>query len=266
MINFNRAYAVFLRYMILLWGNPQRLVQIFVWGSFDVILWGFLTRYLNAVGSAGFSFVPTLLGGIILSDFLSRVQQGTTTPALEDIWSSNLLNYFASPLRIGEYIVGLIGAAIVTTTLSMTVMLLIAMFFGFSIVTYGFSLAGFVLVLFLFGVCLGTVGAAIVLRYGPSSEWFIWPMVYVLTPFIGVFYPLSVLPQWMHAISYLLPPSYVFEGMRAVVIGTPSSLPPLWIGMVLAVVDVALAALFFRRMYRTVVRLGLLARYSAEGA
>ena len=264
-MNFRRAYAVFFRYTLLLWGNPQRLVQIFVWGSFDVILWGFLTKYLNGVGNAGFSFVPTLLGGIILSDFLSRVQQGTATPALEDIWSSNLLNYFASPLKVSEYILGLISSAILTTILAMTVMLSIATMFGFSILSYGLSLSLFVLILFLFGIALGIIAAAIVLRYGPSSEWFIWPMVYVLTPFVGVFYPIAVLPHWMRAIAAILPPSYVFEGMRGIVLGAPSSLPSILFGVILSCVYVVLAGIFFRFIFRTVVRYGLLARYSAEG-
>jgi len=147
----------------------------------------------------------------------------------------------------------------------MGIMLALASLFGFSILSYGLSLGGFLVILFLFGIALGIIAAAIVLRYGPSSEWFIWPMVYVLTPFVGVFYPLSVLPQWMQLISHILPPSYVFEGMREIVLGTPPSTLPLWVGILLACLYVGLASLFFVRIYRTVVRLGLLARFSAEG-
>ena len=94
--------------------------------------------------------------------------------------------------------------------------------FGLSFFAYGVALAPFLLVLFLTGIALGVAGAALVLRLGPASEWFIWPIPMLVSPFAGVFYPLAILPGWMQAIAALLPPSYVFEGMRAVVAGEPA--------------------------------------------
>ena len=120
--------------------------------------------------------------------------------------------------------------------------------------------------LFLFGIALGIAGAAIVLRLGPASEWFIWPIPAMISPFVGVFYPLSTLPQWMHYIAYLLPPSYVFEAMRAIILGKPYSSSLLLWGIALAGVYILLAGGFFIRVYRYAVRTGLLARYSAESA
>jgi ABC-2 type transport system permease protein len=264
-MDIRRIFAIFIRYMMLLRDSPQRLMMIFVWGSLDVVLWGFITKYLNAVGNAQFSFVPALLGAVILLDFLSRVQQGTATPVLEDIWSNNLLNFFASPLKIGEYVIGLVLCSVVTTALALSAMAGIALFaFGFSLFDFGLMLFGFLFVLFLFGVTMGVIGSAIVLRFGPSAEWFVWPMMVVLSPFMGVFYPISVLPAWMQMVSHALPPSYVFEGMRALVLGTPISPSTLVIGAGLGLLYIILAQMFFVRVYRTVVRQGLLARYSAE--
>ena len=135
----SRAYAIFLRYMILLWSTPQRFFQILIWGSLDVVIFGYLTKYLGSV-SSGFNVVSTILGGIILLDILTRFQQGTSTPVLEDIWSNNLINYFASPLRISEYVLGLVGSSIVTTVLATTVMLAVAyLVFGFSPLVLGTS-------------------------------------------------------------------------------------------------------------------------------
>ena len=37
-------------------------------------------------------------------------------------------------------------------------------------------------------------------------EWFVWPIPALLSPFAGVFYPLSTLPHWMQVIAHLLPP------------------------------------------------------------
>lgn len=125
-------------------------------------------------------------------------------------------------------------------------------------------LVPFLLVLFLFGIALGIFGAAVVLRLGPSAEWFVWPIPAVVSPFAGVFYPLSTLPEWMRAVSLLLPPSYVFEGMRTIVAGGAFSGTTLLWGVGLALLDILLACWFFTRIHRYAVRTGLIARYSAE--
>ena len=94
----------------------------------------------------------------------------------------------------------------------------------------GSALAPFLMVLFLTGIALGVAASALVLRLGPASEWLIWPIPMMISPFAGVFYPIAILPGWMRAIARILPPSYVFEGMRAVVAGEPPPWDRLAIG------------------------------------
>jgi ABC-2 type transport system permease protein len=125
-------------------------------------------------------------------------------------------------------------------------------------------MAAFLAVLFVFGISLGIFGSALVLRFGPASEWLLWPLPALLSPFAAVFYPLAVLPRWMQWVSTALPPAYVFEGMRALL--TQQSFPGMRLleGSLLAVLELLLAAYFYGRVYRRAVRTGLLARYSAE--
>jgi ABC-2 type transport system permease protein len=116
----------------------------------------------------------------------------------------------------------------------------------------------------VFGISLGIFASAIVLRLGPASEWLLWPLPALLSPFAAVFYPLAVLPPWMQAVSRALPPSYVFEGMRALLAGQPFPGILLLQGSLVAALELLLAANFYGRVYRHAVRTGLLARYSAE--
>ena len=139
-----------------------------------------------------------------------------------------------------------------------------ALGFGFTVLGYGLMLIPFLLILFLCGIALGIFASAVVLRLGPASEWFVWPIPAVLSPFVGVFYPLSTLPEWMQLLAYLLPPSYVFEGMRAVLGVGEFAGSTLLIGAGLALLYTVLAGVFFARVYRHAVRTGLIARYSAE--
>jgi ABC-2 type transport system permease protein len=261
----SRACAVMLRQVYLLRGSPARVLPLFAWVAIDIVLWGFITRYLSAIASPGFHLVPALLGAVLLWDFLTRVMQGVTMAFFEDVWSRNFLNIFATPLRISEYLSGLVATAICTSLIGLVVMLLVAsLAFGLSFASYGIALAPFLLILFVSGVALGIFGSGIVLRLGPASEWLIWPIPAVLSPFVGVFYPLSTLPGWMWPISQALAPSYVFEGMRQVVAGQGAPMDKLALGAALSVLYLVLACLFFARVHRYAIRTGLIARYSAE--
>src|SRR5580658_1209244 len=219
-MSLRRTAAIVLRQYYLLRGSPTRVLPLFVWVTVDIILWGFITRYLNSVASSGINFVPALLGAVLLWDFFIRVMQGVTTAFFEDVWSRSLLNVFASPIKIPEYLAGLVISSIITSAAGLAVMQILAStIFGLSFFKYGAALVPFLLVLFLFGIALGVVGCAIVLRFGPSAEWLVWPIPALLSPFAAVFYPLAALPVWMRFVARLLPPSYVFEGLRAIVGG-----------------------------------------------
>jgi ABC-2 type transport system permease protein len=242
-----------------------RLLPTFAWVAIDIVIWGFLSRYLNSVSGNHANFVPSLLGAVLFWDFCTRIMQGVTTAFFEDMWSRNFLNLFATPLSISEYVTGLVLTSVATSLIGLLAMLVLATsVFGLSFFSLGLMLIPFVLVLFLFGVALGVMASGMVLRLGPASEWLVWPMPALISPFIGVYYPLSTLPGWMQAVGYLFPPSYVFEGMRALVNGEPSSVTALLTGAALAVIQLLLAGYFFARVFRYTVRTGLLARYSAE--
>ncbi|HEU0198208.1 MAG TPA: ABC transporter permease [Nevskiaceae bacterium] len=258
--------AIVLRQWALMRGSPTRVIPLFAWVMVDIALWGFITRYLDSLGShGGMQFIPSFLGAVLLWDFFSRVMQGVTTAFFEDLWSRNFLNLFATPLTIAEYVCGLVLTSILTSVLGLIVMLALAIgFFGLNFFSLGVLLVPFLLVLFLFGIALGVFASALVLRFGPASEWLVWPIPAVLAPFAGVFYPLSVLPGWMQVVGHLLAPSYVFEGLRGVLAGHGVSLTLLGVGLALAAVEVLLAGWFFARVYRYAVGSGLLARYSAE--
>jgi len=191
--------------------------------------------------------------------------QGVTMAFFEDVWSRNFINVFATPLLISEYLTGLVLTSVATSLVGLVVMLLLATWlFGLPFFALGLLLLPFLLVLFLFGIGLGVLASALVLRLGPASEWLVWPIPALLSPFVGVFYPLATLPPWMRAIGHALPPSYVFENMRSVVAGHGYSGSGLLIAIALALLDILLAAWLFTVIHRYAVRSGLLARYSAE--
>ena len=260
-----RAFAVTLRHLYLIRGSLSRVLPIFAWVTIDMILWGFITRYLSTLGTPGLTIGSALLGAVVCWGFFGRVMHGVSMAFFEDVWSRNFLNVFASPLSIIEYLAGLTLSSVITSCVALIVLLFAsALFFDLSLLQYGLPLALSLFTLFVFGIALGIAGSALVLRFGPPAEWFIWPIPALIAPFAGVFYPQSVLPEWMQAVARIFPPTYVFEHLRDLVAGSPVNAVAALPALGLAVVQVLLAGLLFRHVYTVAVRSGLIARYSAE--
>src|SRR5436305_3634273 len=125
-MRFSRFIAILVRQFYLYRGSPARIMSLFAWIAIDIVLWGFISRYLNSVASPGFDFVPVLLGAVLLWDFFTRVMQGVTMAFFEDVWSRNFLNIFASPLTITEYLAGLVFTSITTSAVGLVVMVVLA--------------------------------------------------------------------------------------------------------------------------------------------
>ena len=264
-MDLRRSAAIVLRQCYLLRGSPARVLSLFAWLAIDMVLWGFMSRYLNTVATQELNFVPVLLGAVLLWDFFIRVMQGITMVFFEDVWSRNFLNLFASPISVTEYLAGLILSSIATSSAGLLFMLAMAVgLFHLPLSVYGAAVLPLLFTLFLFGIALGIVAGAILLRLGPSAEWLVWPIPALISPFVGVFYPLKILPAWMQNIAKVLPPSYVFESLRAVTQGRGFAPLSLAASSILAVGYILVAVWIFVRTYKHTLRTGLLARYSAE--
>src|SRR6185437_5838101 len=62
---------------------------------------------------------------------------------------------------------------------------------------------------------IGLVCSGLVLRYGLAAESLVWTIVFLMQPLACIFYPLAVLPRPLQFLASILPPTYVFEGLRA---------------------------------------------------
>ncbi len=263
-MNLRPVYAIIYRYFSILKGSPDRVMGLYIWMFIELVQWGFISSYLTKVVSS-FNALSVFLGAVLLSSFSSRVMLNINMTFFEDMWARNLLNLFASPMRVTHYLAGLILCGITTSFVGLLMALVAAAWvFGFSLLSYGPALPAFIFILFLFGIALGILGCAIVLARGSSAEWFIWPIPALIVPFVGVYYPIATLPPWMQAVASILPPSYVFEGVRGALAGKPVNVTDLSLGICLALGYIVIAGFIFYRVYTNAMRSGLIARYSAE--
>jgi ABC-2 type transport system permease protein len=88
-------------------------------------------------------------------------------------------------------------------------------FFDFNLYGIGFPLIAFFCNLIFTSWSVGIFVSGLVLRYGLGAESVVWTLMFGLMPLACVYYPVAVLPYWLQHVAWLLPPTYVFEGMRA---------------------------------------------------
>ncbi|OGY90569.1 MAG: hypothetical protein A3B30_00930 [Candidatus Komeilibacteria bacterium RIFCSPLOWO2_01_FULL_52_15] len=267
-MHLSRIYAIFIRQWFLMKSNPSRLASIFMWTFLMILQWGLISKYVGTFGGSTFNYVTVTLGAIILWEFTNRLQIGVMLSFLEDIWSMNLINFFASPLTIAEYVGGLVITSVVTGLAAFLVMVLFSGFgFGYNVFVIGLLLVPFMLILFVFGVAMGIFVAGIIFRLGPSAEWLGWPIPMILSIFSGVFYPVATMPSALQVIAHVLPTSYVFESIRLLLATGSFSFQigfNLIVGGLLALVYLAATYAFFVKIYRHNLRTGSIARFSAE--
>jgi len=91
-------------------------------------------------------------------------------------------------------------------------------FFGFNLWALGIALAAFFANLILTSWSIGIFVAGLLLRNGLGAESMAWTIMFLFLPLTCVYYPVTVLPEWLQYVAWALPPTYVFEGMRALLI------------------------------------------------
>ena len=214
-----RVAAMVLRYWYLLRSSWPRLLELIYWPAVQMLMWGFLQQYVNANASAFARAGGTFIGAVLLWDILFRGQLGFSVSFLEEMWARNLGNLMISPLRPSEFVSALMVMSVVRLAIGMVpVSLLAVAFFGFNVWSLGLALAAFFVNLILTSWAIGIFVSGLVLRNGLGAENLAWTIMFIFLPLTCVYYPVATLPSWLQVIAWTLPPTYVFEGMRALLI------------------------------------------------
>jgi ABC-2 type transport system permease protein len=215
-IALHRINAMVLRYWYLLVSSWPRMLELIYWPALQIITWGFLQSYISQ--NAGFFAQAggTLIGAVILWDILFRGQLGFSISFLEEMWARNLGNLMMSPLKPIEFLISLMVMSLIRLAIGIVPMIVLAIvFFKFNLFGLGLPLVAFFCNLIFTSWSIGIFVSGLVLRNGLGAESIVWTLMFGLMPLACVYYPVSVLPYWLQLVAWCLPPTYVFEGMRA---------------------------------------------------
>ena len=258
-MNPNRVIAMVWRHVYLYRRSWTRLVELVYWPAMELFVWGFLTIYLRGLGPGLPDFVALFLGGLILWDVLFRSQIGVSLAFLEEIWSRNLANLFASPLTPLEFVTGQVIVALARTIIASLFMALLAvLLYHYNVFAMGLSLVAFFINLLIMGWSIGLLVSALILRFGQGAESLAWAVIFLFQPVAAVFYPVSVLPGWLQPVAWATPAAYVFEGLRAVLLAGRFDVGLLLGALALNAVYLLIGCAGFLGMFRVARRKGLL--------
>ena len=214
MLNFNRILAVALRYIVPSFGN--RIISIIYWLTLNIIIWGSTSVWIQQTAS-----IPHLLymiiSGFVLWQIVFRVNLETAKSLFEEITSQNLVNVFASPLKLSEWIAGVMLAGIFDTIIVLIFGSVISWYFyGINLFNLGISLLFSAILLMMSGWFIGFLICSILILKGKKAQDLVYSMGYIFTPFSCIYYSLNSQTGWIKAISSSLPTTYVFENIRYV--------------------------------------------------
>jgi ABC-2 type transport system permease protein len=212
-----RIGAMILRHVYLLRTSWPRLFELMYWPTIQMVLWGFITRYLMLSSSVIAQASGVLISAVLLWDVLFRGQLGFSLSFLEEIWSRNLANLSVSPLRPAEFLVALTVMSLIRTLIGILPATGLAIvFYDASIYELGLPLIAFFVNLLVMGWAIGMMVSALILRVGLGAESTAWLAIFLIAPVSAIYYPVAVLPEWLQVVAWCLPTAPVFEGMRAI--------------------------------------------------
>ena len=88
--------GLLLRYLYLYRRSAARIMGVLFWPVMDLLVWGFLTQYLQSVALP--ASILYLLGAVIFWDIFYSSQQAISLSITEEIWVRNILNIFVAPV------------------------------------------------------------------------------------------------------------------------------------------------------------------------
>lgn len=217
MSSLRRIWGLMYRHLALYRRSWPRLLELTYWPTLQMCIWGFTSSFIaSRMGMGGQVAAGLLLGGVLLWEVALRSQMGAAISFLEEIWSRNLGHVFVSPLRPWELVTALIAMSAIRMAIGVLPAVLLAWgLYAFNLFALGPVLILFTINLMMMGwwIALGVI--SLILRHGAGAEALAWSVLFGITPFAAVFYPVSVLPAVLQPVALALPAAHVFEGMRA---------------------------------------------------
>jgi ABC-2 type transport system permease protein len=242
-------------------------LAFFVWTVANTLTIAFIAKGVSAGGghlNVERETTSLLIGAVIWS-YLGMIFEILTETVAWERWEGTIEYTFMAPLSRAVHLGGMgLFAVLYGVIRTALLFVVVALFFGLH-----FHGADFATALVLLAVAsvsfvgLGMMTAVLPLispEKGAQLGFIAQGLLLVVS---GVYYPISVMPQWMQAIATISPATYALHGIRAAVLdgsGLAGVWGDVWPLLVLGAVTIPLGLLVFRAGERYAKRHGKLKR------
>lgn len=256
-MNLTRILGVFLRYFYVAKKGLHQLSDLFYWPLVDILIWG-MTSYWIKNQSHVDALPLILMTALIFWQITWRGSIDISVSLLQEFWHRNLVNLFSTPLKLSEWIAGMLLLSFCKLLITVTFgALCVYILFALNVFSVGWAFLPFGASLLIFGWTISFFASSLIIYWGHKVEVFAWMIAFLFAPFSAVFYPVSVLPGWAATIAWCLPTTYIFEGMRQIL--ATGSFPISYFGICIALnaVFLILSLTFFNFMFKKTCKKGL---------
>lgn len=249
-MSLTRVWGVFLRYLYNLKKGPQQLSDLLYWPLVDILLWGLTSIWIQTQSSAP-NLPLVLMTGLIFWQITWRGSVDISVSLLQEFWHRNLVNLFSTPLRVSEWIGGIIALCLCKLVITVSFgALAVYILYSLNVFSVGWAFLPFAASLLIFGWALGFFASSLIIYWGHQVEALAWMIGFLFAPFSAVFYPVNILPEWAQILAWCLPTTYIFEGMRAILNTGHFPQHYFWISLGLNALFITLALGCFGYMFK----------------
>lgn len=256
MISFSRINAVVLRHLLPNFRDPIRITDMLYYPFIDLVLFGFMAIASNS--SMDSSLFKSILSGISCWYLVYRSSLEIVKNLLMEIWDHHLTNLLATPLRTIELILGLMFLGLIQATFTFLYTLcIIWLIFNQNIFLLLFNIGPFLPFFIISGWILGLLVSSVILYFGKTAEALCWAVPWLFAVVSGAWFPLKLFPVAVQKIAFMFPMSYLFEGVRKIILEDNFSLNNLFMGSILSLGYFILVIILFIYMFNKSKQQGL---------
>lgn len=249
-MNWQRVLGVYFRYFYVMRKGLHHLSDLFYWPLVDILLWGLTSFWVQSQDFQVQNLPLILMTGLIFWQICWRGSVDISVCLLQEFWQRNLVNLFSTPLKISEWIAGLLllslGKLFITIGFASFAVYIL---YTLNVFTVGWAFLPFAALLLLFGWSVGFLSSSAIIYWGHTVEMFAWMTCALFAPFSAVFYPVAILPEWAQVISWCLPTTYIFEGMRSILYHGTFPMNYFWMSLGLNILFLAGTIFLFQFMF-----------------
>ncbi|HVX00907.1 MAG TPA: ABC transporter permease [Candidatus Babeliaceae bacterium] len=252
--------AVILRHLRLLRREPNRITMVLFWPLINIALFGFFGKWVQLQHEIP-HFHLALLLGVCLWQAINTMAVETGLTLLEELWSHNIINLFACPLRPAEWLSGIVSfASLITVFDLMYYTFIVKLFYGIPMLTFGPYLLLFGASLIFSGIWIGMLILLLIIKFGKKAGELAFAVGWCLAPFTSAFYPREVLPTWAQTVGSFIPVTHILESMRSYILHNQNPIAGIILGISLSLVYIVITLkicnyMFIKTKEKGIIRL-----------